>query len=115
TPVCLGPRRALIADLAGATRAAGMRFGVYYSGGLDWHVTDLAPLDSHTAVRERRAGEPRARCYAQPHRPPGLSPLSRHYSPPPPHGVVNDRWGATHRDYRTSEYQIGRENETAAA
>jgi alpha-L-fucosidase len=38
-----------IGELAAATRAAGMRFGVYYSGGLDWTfqpppITDLASL-----------------------------------------------------------------------
>jgi alpha-L-fucosidase len=35
--------RDLIGDLAGATRAQGMRFGVYYSGGLDW-TFDARPV-----------------------------------------------------------------------
>jgi alpha-L-fucosidase len=32
-----------------------------------------------------------------------------------PDGVVNDRWGDTHRDYRTSEYQHSLDSESAAA
>jgi alpha-L-fucosidase len=31
-----GPRRDLVGAIAGAAREAGLRFGVYYSGGLDW-------------------------------------------------------------------------------
>ena len=136
-----GPRRDLLGELAAATREAGMRFGVYYSGGLDWHVTDLPPLDSHAAVRQRRPVDAAYAAYAYLHvrdlidryRPDvlwndiewpdagkhdgtlGLFQLFRHYYATVPHGVVNDRWGDTHRDYRTSEYQLGRENETAAA
>ncbi|MEU0569121.1 alpha-L-fucosidase [Nonomuraea sp. NPDC005983] len=37
-----GPHRDLIADLATATRARGLRFGVYYSGGLDWYASRWA-------------------------------------------------------------------------
>src|SRR5699024_1903934 len=32
------PRRDLVGEIAGAAVEVGMRFGVYYSGGLDWHV-----------------------------------------------------------------------------
>lgn len=136
-----GPRRDLVAELADATRAVGMRFGVYYSGGLDWHVTDLPPLDSHRAVHERRPVDPAYAAYAYVHvrdlidryqpdvlwndiewpdagkhdGPLGLFELFRHYYTTVPHGVVNDRWGDTHWDYRTSEYQFGLENETATA
>ena len=39
-----GPRRDLIGDLAAATRAAGLRFGVYYSCGLDWHAAPTPPI-----------------------------------------------------------------------
>jgi alpha-L-fucosidase len=40
-----GPRRDLIADLAAAVRARDLRFGVYYSGGIDWYAgrRDLCP------------------------------------------------------------------------
>jgi alpha-L-fucosidase len=134
-----GPRRDLIAELADAARDAGIRFGVYYSGGLDWHVTDLPPLDSHQAVHGRRPVDAAYAAYAylhvrdliDRHRPDvlwndiewpdagkhdgrlGLLELFRHYYATVPEGVVNDRWGQTHWDYRTSEYQLGREHETA--
>src|SRR5699024_6416055 len=39
-----GPRRDLVGEISGAAREVGMRFGVYYSGGLDWHVRPTAPL-----------------------------------------------------------------------
>jgi 2-keto-3-deoxy-L-fuconate dehydrogenase len=42
-----GPRRDLIGEIADAVRQAGLRFGVYSSGGLDWGVTDFPPLTSH--------------------------------------------------------------------
>jgi alpha-L-fucosidase len=136
-----GPRRDLIAELADATRDAGMRFGVYYSGGLDWHVTNLPPLDTHTAVHGHRPVDAAYAAYAYLHvrdlidryRPDvlwndiewpdagkhdgslGLFELFRHYYATVPHGVVNDRWGDTHWDYRTSEYQLNLANETANA
>ncbi len=44
TTVARGPRRDLVAEFAHATRAAGLRFGVYYSGGLDWHAADTGPI-----------------------------------------------------------------------
>jgi alpha-L-fucosidase len=137
-----GPRRDLVADLEAAVRGAGMRFGVYYSGGLDWHVSDFPPLDSHTAVSD--TGRPKDAAYAayahlhvrdlvDRFRPDvlwndiewpdagkhagslGLAELFDHYYETVPDGVVNDRWGDTHRDYRTSEYQHGLDNETAQA
>ena len=39
--VLRGPRRDLIREIETEVRRAGLRFGVYYSGGLDWHVTNL--------------------------------------------------------------------------
>jgi alpha-L-fucosidase len=132
-----GPRRDLVDALARATRDAGLRFGVYYSGGLDWSVSDLPPLDSHRAVRERRPVDAAYAAYAYLHvrdlvdryRPDvlwndiewpdagkhagslGLLELFRHYYATVPDGVVNDRWGDTHHDFRTSEYEFHRENE----
>ncbi|MDA8440331.1 MAG: alpha-L-fucosidase, partial [Propionibacterium sp.] len=41
--VTRGPRRDLVGDIVGAARRAGMRAGVYYSGGLDWHVRPFPP------------------------------------------------------------------------
>jgi len=134
-----GPRRDLIGELASATRDAGLRFGVYYSGGLDWHVTQFPPLDSHEAVHGRRPLDPAYAAYAYLHvrdlidryHPDvlwndiewpdagkhdgslGLFQLLQYYYAMIPEGVVNDRWGETHWDYRTSEYELGREKETA--
>lgn len=134
-----GPRRDLIADLEHATREAGLRFGVYYSGGLDWYVSDLPPLDSHTAVHTRRPVDAAYAAYAyvqardliDRYRPDvlwndiewpdagkhagslGLFELFRHYYETVPDGVVNDRWGDTHWDYRTSEYQFALDNEAS--
>ncbi|TQM09199.1 alpha-L-fucosidase [Pseudonocardia kunmingensis] len=137
-----GPRRDLVGELATAVRAAGLRFGVYYSGGLDWHVTPHLPVIATAAdVRALRPVDAAYAVYAHTHvrdlvdryRPDvlwndiewpdagkhdgalGLAELFRHYYATVPDGVVNDRWGDTHRDFRTSEYQHGLANEGAAA
>ena len=55
-------QRAQTAQLLAATRAAGARFGVYYSGALDWHVSDFPPIESDTDLfRFRRNDEPFSR------------------------------------------------------
>jgi alpha-L-fucosidase len=137
-----GPRRDLIGDLESAVREAGLRFGVYYSGGLDWNVSDFPVIDTFANVRALRPTDAAYAAYAYVHvrdlidryRPDvlwndiewpdagkhagslGLLELFRHYYATVPGGVVNDRWGDTHWDYRTSEYQHGldAENNTAA-
>ena len=43
----------------------------------------------------------------------GLFQLLEYYYTTIRDGVINDRWGDTHWDYRTSEYELGRDNETA--
>ena len=48
--VSRGPRRDLIQPIADAVRAAGMHFGVYYSGGLDWHVRPMPPHTTQESV-----------------------------------------------------------------
>lgn len=135
-----GPRRDLIGELATATREAGLRFGVYYSGGLDWSVTNLAPIERLGDVVGLRPVDAAYAAYAALHvrdlidryRPDvlwndiewpdfgkhdgelGLFQLFQHYYRTVPDGVVNDRWGATHWDFRTSEYQHARDNEDTA-
>ena len=133
-----GPKRDLIRDIANAVRAEGLRFGVYYSGGLDWSVTEhLPPL---TVETERlRPNDAAYNFYAVSHvrdlidhyRPDvlwndinwpdsgkrrgrdGLYELFAYYYRSNPDGVVNDRWGDTHWDFRTSEYSASLENEQA--
>ena len=134
-----GPRRDLVGEIAGATRAAGLRFGTYYSGGLDWSVTDLPPVRTQAQVTSLRPQDAAYAAYAAVHvrdlvdryQPDvlwndiewpdagkhagslGLLELFEHYYATVPEGVVNDRWGDTHHDFRTSEYQHGLANEGA--
>ena len=128
--VARGPRRDLIGAFAAATRRAGLRFGVYYSGGLDWHFSDLPPIDHDGAPAPDDL--PYAE-YAHDHlvdlveryRPdilwgdirwpdagiaPGPKSLAHAFDvfyDAVPDGVVNDRWGESHWDFRTSEYVHG--------
>ncbi|TNM64337.1 alpha-L-fucosidase [Streptomyces sp. NP160] len=131
--VARGPRRDLVREFERATRAAGLRFGVYYSGGLDWHAADTGPIwDADDDSGARPLGAEYA-AYATEH----VRDLIERYAPDVlwgdidwpdagkpegplsfthlldlfyatnPEGVVNDRWGLTHWDFRTSEYQAG--------
>jgi alpha-L-fucosidase len=45
----------------------------------------------------------------------GLAELFRYYYERAPEGVVNGRWGNTHWDFRTSEYQARLDHETGGA
>jgi alpha-L-fucosidase len=136
-----GPRRNLIGDLETAVRDAGLRFGVYYSGGLDWSTSDFPVIDTGANVRALRPNDAAYAAYAHLHvrdlidrfrpdvlwndiewpdfgkhgGPLGLYELFQHYYATVPDGVVNDRWGDTHRDYRTSEYQHHLDAEGAPA
>jgi len=130
--VTRGPRRDLIHAFERATRNAGLRFGVYYSGGLDWHFSDLPPITGRGPQFSRPVDAAYA-AYAYRHvedlierytpdilwgdiewpdagKPPGpfsLENLLEKFYAASPDGVVNDRWGETHWDFRTSEYQNG--------
>jgi alpha-L-fucosidase len=130
TTVARGPRRDLIAPLADAVRAEGLRFGVYYSGGLDWSFTELPPLRSSDDVSRLRPTDAAYSAYAHRHvadlierfrpdliwndidwpdagkepGPQSLGSLLARYRELVPEGIVNDRWGAEVWDYRTSEY-----------
>lgn len=125
-----GPRRDLIAEFHDATRRAGARFGVYYSGALDWHVGDFPPIESDTDLfRFRRHDEAFAR-YAgaqldelvtrfrpdvlwndiewpdggKGHEDYALAALFRRYFDTVPDGALNDRWGVPRHGYLTREY-----------
>jgi alpha-L-fucosidase len=129
-----GPRRDLVGELAGAARAAGLRFGTYYSGGLDWHWTDLPPITRQRHLSTHRPVDAGYAGYARGH----LEDLIDRYAPDVlwndidwpdagkdelpdvfrryyrevPEGVVNDRWGVAWSDYLTSEYSEHPQNET---
>ena len=133
-----GPGRDLVAEFRAAAEARGIRFGVYYSGGLDWHANRLPPITGDLTADVRPVGREYAD-YAHDHvvdlidryRPsvlwgdidwpdagkaPGgksLVDVFEHFYAMTPDGVVNDRWGQTHWDYRTSEYAEGRAAEQA--
>ena len=136
-----GPRRDLVAEWAEAARAAGVRFGAYYSGGLDWSRSELPPIEGVDATGGlARPSDPEYARYAfdqvidlidryqpevlwgdidwpdagKPDGPFSLVAMFDHYYSRVPDGVVNDRWGLTHWDFVTSEYQQGREHEQAA-
>ncbi len=122
-------------------RKPGASFGVYYSGGLDWHVTELPALDTHHGVHAVRPHDEAYATYAYLHAKDlidryqpdilwndiewpdrgkhdgscGLARLFSYFYEKNPDGVVNDRWGDTHWDFRCSEYQAYRESEAGGA
>jgi len=135
-----GPHRDLVGDIRAAVHKAGLRFGVYYSGGLDWSVSSFPAIDTSEALLARRPNDAAYNAYAYIHvrdlidrfHPDvlwndiewpdagkhglqfGLFELLQSYYRSVPEGVVNDRWGAGHWDFRTSEYRAHREAETAS-
>ncbi|MCL3778021.1 MULTISPECIES: alpha-L-fucosidase [unclassified Actinomyces] len=133
--VVRGPHRDLVGEIARAVRGAGMRFGTYYSTGIDWHAAPTPPITDGDGFDRLPHDEVYAR-YVHAH----LTDLIERYRPEVlwadidypragrqedsdfslvrvlerfydlvPEGVVNDRWGGTHWDLRTSEYEQGTE------
>lgn len=126
-----GPKRDLISEIAAETRAAGARFGVYFSGALDWHVSDFPPIESDTDLfRYRRNDERFARYSAaqleelidrfepdilwndidwpdggKGHDSYAVAAFLERYLARIPHGVVNDRWGVPYHGFLTREYR----------
>jgi len=127
--VTRGPRQNVVGGLADAVRAHGMRFGVYYSGGLDWAQTDFPPIESMQDVERFRPTDSLYARYATEHvkdlitqfqpsviwndinwpdagkEDGSLDELMRFYRASVPDGMVNDRWGADVGGYPTSEYR----------
>ena len=126
-----GPKRDLVAAIADAVRAEGLRFGVYYSGGLDWSTATSGRTPRSTRSSELRPRDAAYNLYAFAHvadlvrryepsvlwndiewpdagkrgGPESLHALFEDYYAAVPDGVVNDRWGDTHHDFATSEYE----------
>ncbi|MEQ1788229.1 MAG: alpha-L-fucosidase, partial [Acidimicrobiales bacterium] len=122
--------RDLVGDLAAAVRARDMRFGTYYSGGLDWTFGGL-PITDLAAMFRAIPQSPEYLDYADAHwhelidryRPDvlwndigypaaaDLDGLFERYFAAVPEGVVNNRFdwmaqssGAVHCDFVTPEY-----------
>lgn len=133
-----GPGRDLVREIAESARGEGMRFGVYYSGGLDWHARPFPPHTTFASVHGDRPQDSEYAAYAYEHvrdlvdryapdilwndidwpdggkhfGDHGLGALFRHFYSVKPDGLVNDRWGeGTHHDYATSEYEHMGESE----
>lgn len=123
-------RRDCVGELAGAVRARGLRYGVYYSGGLDWTFGGL-PITSFEAMLRAIPTSPEYCAYADAHwreliarvgpdvlwndiaYPSGANGprLIADYYAAHPDGVVNDRFdvlgvqlGTAHADFVTPEY-----------
>ncbi len=104
-------RRDLVGDLTAAVRSAGLRMGLYYSGGYDWPFNDAVLADLADVVLAVPTGDAYRR-YATGHvrelidryqpsvlwndigwpRGGNLAELFAHYYNAVPDGVLNDRW-----------------------
>ncbi|WP_246043272.1 alpha-L-fucosidase [Tessaracoccus massiliensis] len=122
-------------------REHGVKFGTYYSGGLDWHERPfppigeadtwswdgLRPLDAEYAEYAAEHVRDLVRRY-QPDvlwndiewpdagknfKDYGIGTVFEEFYEANPDGVVNDRWQVPHADYVTSEYQHMLDNEDA--
>ena len=134
--VVRGPKRDLVKLFADAARGAALKFGAYYSGGLDWSFEELPAITDD--IRDPEDGRPRRptdAAYAEyafnhvidlidkyqpdvlwgdiewpdagkPDGPFSLVKMFDRFYAAAPEGVINDRFGQTHWDYETSEYQV---------
>lgn len=133
--VSRGPKRDIVGQIATAVRAEGMRFGVYYSGGLDWAYSDFPAIETMRDVEHYRPIDTGYAKYATDHvrdliekyqpsviwndiewpdagKDDGtLAELMSFYRSAVPDGIVNDRWGAGVGGYPTSEYAYDSDHE----
>ncbi len=119
----LQSRRDLVGELAAAVRAAGLKMGLYYSGGLDWTFTS-EPIKSSPEVRSTAPQTEEYGRYAYAH----WTELIQRYQPSVlwnditypktgrvrelfagyynrvAEGLVDDRFGVEFSDFTTPEY-----------
>ena len=107
-------RRDFVGELAAAVRARGMRFGLYYSGGLDWTyhhhpISDFGDMFACVPTSDdyRRYAAAQVRELIDRYKPSVLwndiawpsdvdePELFAHYYAAVPDGVINDRWLGT--------------------
>ncbi len=123
-----GPKRDLVSDLSEAVRAAGLKFGVYYSGIIDWTYAKTPILTSYGVSHPENVTAAYAdyafnqvmelidlykpsvlwNDIAWPQK--GLSDLPTlfsYYYNNVPEGVVDDRWSGVWCDFTTKEYLQG--------
>ena len=121
-----GSDRDLVGDLAAAVRARDLRFGTYYSGGLDWSFGGLPMRDFQEMLgghpADRRVRRLRRRPLARAHRPlPARRAVGRHRLPGGrrPAGAVRAllRGGARRRDQQPLRLDgpVGRRRCTATS
>ena len=120
----INPPRDLVGDLTKAVRAAGLRMGLYYSGGLDW-TFETRPIATMDDLRSTAPQTPEYAAYVNAH----WRELIRRYQPSVlwndigypklgkpealfadyyntvPEGVVNNRFSVDYADFTTPEYQ----------
>jgi alpha-L-fucosidase len=119
----LNPTRDLVGDLTKAVRAAGIRMGLYYSGGLDWTFTS-EPIRTRDDLMARVPQSEEYARYADAHwnelmerykpsvmwndinypRAGKIAHLFAQYYNTVPDGVINNRFGVPFADYTTPEY-----------
>lgn len=113
-----------------ATRTAGAQVGLYFSGALDWHVSDFPPIASDADVFALRRNDADFAAYSarqlrelidrftpallwndidwpdsgKSATPDSLATLLTDFYARQPEGVVNDRWGVPHHGFLTREY-----------
>lgn len=119
----LSAQRDLVGDLTSAIRAAGLKMGLYYSGGLDWTFTS-EPIATREQVQSTMPQTPEYAQYADAH----WRELIRRYQPAVmwndigypklgqlpqifaayynsvPGGVINNRFSVDFADFTTPEY-----------
>jgi len=116
--------RDLVGELTNAVRAQGMKMGLYYSGGYDWTFVP-GPI---TSWKQAKSVKPQTEAYGK-YADAHLRELIRKYQPSVlwndidypksghaleiiaeyynaiPEGVVDDRFGVTHADFSSPEYE----------